>query len=356
MSGFQLYIHVFSNEKMSESTLSVIRDNIEPALAVPKPRVCIQHLGDQMETILRKGFTFLGRSGEIHSGSRIAIKPNLTFPVFRKGVMTNPEILEALILYFKNYTDNITVCESDSGGYNRFSMDEVFSRTGISEFSKRHGIRIVNMSYSPSRRIGVNTRWRTLQVPLPAFLLDETDIFVTIPVPKVHCNTVVSLAMKNQWGVIQQPELRLKLHPYFKEVIHGINKALPRPLAIVDGKYGLNRSGPLRGDVVDLNWILVSDNIFATDLVVSEIMGFDWQRIPYLSYAFKREGVCSLKDIAFNTDLRDYKTAEFHMEREWTDYPGVMTFNSRFLAYLGYESLLAKPLHWLLYRFREPFY
>jgi hypothetical protein len=34
----------------------------------------------------------------------------------------------------------------------------------------------------------------------------------------------------------------------------------------------------------------------------------------------------------------------------------VLTFNSRFLAYVGYESPLAKPLHWLLYLFREPFY
>lgn len=341
---------------MTEACPSATSENIETVQALAKPRACIQRLDRPVEAILQNGFTFLEHSGEIPRGARIAIKPNLTFPVFRKGVMTNPEILEAVILYFKNYTDNITVCESDSGGYNRFSMDEVFSHTGISEFSKRHGIRIVNMSYSPSRPIQIGARWRTLQVPLPAFLLDETDIFVTMPVPKVHCNTVVSLAMKNQWGVIQQPDLRLKLHPYFKEVIHGINKALPQPLVIVDGKYGLTRTGPLRGDVVDLNWILVSDNVFATDLIVSEIMGFDSKHIPYLDYAFKREGIGSAKDIELNTDLRDYKTAEFHMERKWTDYPGVMTFNSRFLAYIGYESLFAKPLHRLLYLFREPFY
>lgn len=321
-----------------------------------RPRIFIQHLCDHPTAILHEGFAFLKGAGRIQSGSRIVIKPNLTFPVFRKGVMTNPEMLEAVILYLKNYTDNICVCESDSGGYNRFSMDEVFLRTGISEFAKRYGIRIVNMSYSDSRPIEIDIGLRKLRIPLPVFLLDATDLFITMPVPKVHCNTIVSLSLKNQWGVIQQPALRLKLHPLFKEVIYGINKALPRTIAVVDGKYGLTRNGPMSGDVVDLDWLLLSDSIFAADYAISEIMGFDWRRIPYLRYAFRKEGIESLDAIDFNTDIVAFKTDCFYLSRKWTDYPGVLTFNFRSLAYLGYESILAKPLHWLLYCFREPFY
>jgi len=41
---------------------------------------------------------------------------------------------------------------------------------------------------------------------------------------------------------------------------------------------------------------------------------------------------------------------------EWADYPGYLAYHSRWLSWLGYESCLARPLHWLLYRFREPFY
>jgi uncharacterized protein (DUF362 family) len=270
--------------------------------------------------------------------------------------MTNPEAVEALVGYLKDFTNNITICESDSGGYNRFSMDEVFVRTGISEFAKRYGVAVVNMSHVPSRSISVRCGFRELTVPLAAFLLDETDLFITMPVPKVHANTVVSIALKNQWGAIQDPALRLRLHPYFADVIYAINKALPRTIAVVDGKYGLNRNGPLRGDPVLLNWILISDNVFVTDLVVSDLMGFDWRTIPYLRYAFEREGIKSLEGVEFNRHYRDFKKDKFFLRRQWTDYPGLLTFNSRFLAYLGYESILAKPAHWLLYRFREPFY
>jgi len=65
---------------------------------------------------LREGFAFLGDSGAIRPSDRVAIKPNLTFPVFR--VMPNFEAVKALVEYIKNFTAKITICESDSGGYN----------------------------------------------------------------------------------------------------------------------------------------------------------------------------------------------------------------------------------------------
>lgn len=307
------------------------------------------------ETIAH-GFAAVGGEQPIPSGARVAIKPNLTFPTYQRGVMTNPEAIEALIVFLKNYTDRIVICESDSGGYNRFSMDEVFERTGITEFSRRYGVRIVNMSYVPARPIQVHAGLHNLSVPLPTFLLDETDLFISMPVPKVHSNTGLSLSLKNQWGVIQIPAERLRLHPYFKEVIYQVNKALPRTFAIVDGRYGLNRSGPLRGDAVDLNWILVGDNLFYVDGVVSYLMGVDWRKIPHLRHAFRKEGITSIENVTRNRDLSEFRRPCFYLRREWTDVPGYLTFRSRVLAYVGYESFLAKPLHWLLYRFREPFY
>lgn len=319
-------------------------------------KLYIEKLGDDYLPSIQRALDWVGLPAHLSAGTRVAIKPNLTFPEFRRGVMTKPEAVEALVMYLKNFTERITICESDSGGYNRFSMDEVFARTGIADFAKRYGVGVVNMSHLPSRSIPVPAWGRTLPVPLPSLLLEETDIFISMPVPKVHSNTIVSLALKNQWGVIQEPALRLKLHPYFKEVIYHVNKALPRSYAIVDGRYGLTRNGPLRGDVLELNWLFACDNLFVTDFVVTQLMGLDYRRIPYLRWIFRKEGIGSLDGLAFNQPLDPFVSTSFFLDREWTDYPGVLTFNSRLLAYIGYESLLARPLHWLLYRFRKPFY
>ncbi len=311
--------------------------------------------GELLGGALQRGLQWLGVESRITATSRIVIKPNLTFPVFRKGVMTRPEAIGSVVRYLRELTPNITICESDSGGYNRFSMDEVFVRTGLRSLAEELDISIINLSHSSSREIRVTTALRTLPVPLPRLILDDCDLFITMPVPKVHSNAIVSLALKNQWGIIQQPELRLKLHPYFADVVYHITKSLPASVAILDGKFGLTRNGPMCGDEIELNWIAMSDNLFVHDFVVAGMMGIGYQRVPYLQKILRRERIRSLDQVAINTN--DLPVDErFYLERAWTDYPGLFTFRSRALAYLGYESFLSKPLHRLLYKFREPFY
>jgi uncharacterized protein (DUF362 family) len=58
-------------------------------------------------------------------------------------------------------------------------------------------------------------------------------------------------------GLHQEPAERLKLHPYFAEVIRGF-AAVAEAVLVIDGCYGLNRSGPMLGDAVELGWLLVS--------------------------------------------------------------------------------------------------
>jgi len=320
------------------------------------PRIFISSLDDGYLAAIQEGLEWVRLGLKLKWGDAVCVKPNLTFPTYREGAMTNPRALEALVIHLKNFTDKITICESDAGGYNRFSMDEVFRKTGIAEFARQHGVRICNMSLVQSRSVSCQIGRRKLYFPLPSFLLDEVDLFVTMPVPKVHCNTIVSLALKNQWGLIQDPALRLRLHPFFKEVIYEINKLLPRAFAVVDGKFGLDCNGPLRGESVELNWLLAGDDVYYTDYVVSQIMGIDYRKVPHLKFVFRRERIDSLQDVEFNQDYRRFKKRSFRLCREWTDYPGLLTFNSRLLAYIGYESILARPLHRLLYKFREPFY
>src|ERR1019366_408124 len=107
-------------------------------------KIFLDSLKNGYEEPIREGLKFIGVDGALKSSDRVAIKPNLTFPVFKPGVMTNPAAVEALIRVLKDYTGNITICESDSGGYNAFSMDEVFKSTGLAQIAKRYGVHVVN--------------------------------------------------------------------------------------------------------------------------------------------------------------------------------------------------------------------
>jgi uncharacterized protein (DUF362 family) len=236
-------------------------------------------------------------------------------------------------------------------------MDEVFTATGIRNLAQRFDVQLINLSDSVGRSMSIPIGRRQVSVPLPVVLLDSTDLLLTVPVPKVHLNTGVSLSVKNQWGIIQNPSDRLKLHPDFAEVIYAVNRALPPIISIVDGRYGLNRSGPMEGDPVELNWVMLSDDLFRADFLCCQLMGIDPLSIPYLRSIFRKEGITDLSNVRLNRDPSEFVTSSpFVLRRKWTDYPGVWAFNSRCLAYLGYRSPLAGLLHRLLYLFRTPFY
>jgi len=334
----------------------------EPVLCPAPPvetavnRVFLSSLADGYRSAFLGGLEFLGHAARIRPGDRVAVKPNLTFPRYRAGVMTSPDAVRAMVDILLERGARVTVCESDSGGYNPFSMDQVFAETGLHDLWRRDGVEVVNLSRMPAHNITVRAGWRRLTVPLPRKILDETDRFITMPVPKIHVNTGISVSIKNQWGLIQNPAIRLKLHPYFNEVIYAITRALPPALAVVDGRYGLTRSGPMSGDPVPLNWTLLTNSLYTCDYVVARLMGIDPGSIGHLRHIFGREGFNRVSTAEYNADPGRFRTGNFYLRRRITDYPGLMTFHSRPLAWLGYESPLARPLHWLLYRIREPFY
>jgi uncharacterized protein (DUF362 family) len=300
-----------------------------------------------------EGLAWLGAGRMIGPNDHVCIKPNLTFPVYRKGVMTNPECVEALIVALKDYTGRITVVESDSGGYNRFDIGEVQRRIGLKDMADRYGVRIVNLSRLASRPITFTHRGRQVQFGFPSLLMEETDVMVSAAVPKIHMNTGVSMTVKNLWGCIPEPPERLKLHPCLPQVLLEITRVFPRSIAVVDGRYGLNRSGPMEGDAVQLNWLLMGTRLYAADRFCCRLIGWDPQRVAYLNPNAGKENA----EPEVNCDWMAYVAPEpFFLKRAWTDVPGCLAFHSRFLSWVAYFSPWAAFLHWLLYLFRQPFY
>jgi uncharacterized protein (DUF362 family) len=162
-------------------------------------------------------------------------------------------------------------------------------------------------------------------------------------------NTLVSMTVKNLWGCIPQPPVRLKLHPYLSDVLFAIMHQFRRTIGLVDGRYGLNRSGPMRGEVMELNWLLMGDDLYATDRTCCRLMQIDPNCVRHLGHGMEN-------NIRFNQDWTRFVKIPFRLERAWTDYPGLWAFHSPALTYLAYFSPLAGALHRVLYLFRKPFY
>lgn len=321
------------------------------------PRIYISDLGDGYLEKIRNGLEYVRLGTRLKRGDTVFLKPNLTYPVFRKGVMTNPECVESLVIALKDYTDRIIVGEADSGGYNRFDINDVLEKTGIKALEKKYGIRVVNLSLLPKEPVHFDYKHRQFELPLPTILLHEVDQFITVPVPKVHMNTRVSIAIKNQWGCIPEPSIRLTLHPFFEKVIYEVNKNIRASMAVVDGRYGLNRSGPMVGDAVDLNWVMVADSILAADVAVCRLMQIDPLDVYYLKYIDEKEQrLPKLEEIEFNQDYQTFIGPRFYLQASVIDKICRVPFRSAFFSYLAYFSPLSDILHKLLYLVRKPMY
>jgi len=317
----------------------------------------VHSLADGYPAAVAAGLSDVDFFATVPPGSRVFLKPNLTFPTYRPGVMTSIECLTAVTECLTGRGYKVIIGEGDSGGYNRFSIDEVFEKMGINALARRTGATAVNVSFTPTETLVVRSGRRRLRVPVPRLMLHAIDAFITLPVPKIHMNTLVSMSLKNQWGCIQEPSERLKLHPYFAEVMFEFNRRLPKAHSLIDGRFGLNGTGPMKGNVVELNWLLAANDLVAADRVCLQLMQVGEERVRHLQH-FRKEGWWTpWSDITVTPDhWESFRREKFYLKRQWTDLPGLACFNNAFLAWLGYHSPLAGFAHWLLYRFREPFY
>lgn len=306
--------------------------------------------------ITRKGLEYIQFEKLANPNTRVFIKPNLTYPTFRPGVMTTIEALEAAIGAVKDYTSHIYLGDADSGGYNPFPMEEVYKETGVEKLAERYGVKVVNLSSGPRKTINFCCGRKEVALDLPLLLTDEMDFLITMPVPKIHNMTGVSLTFKNQWGCIPEPQDRLRLHPYFRDVILEVNKAVKARVAIMDGRFGLNINGPMKGDPVELNWALITDDIGAGARLACELMQIPLENIRHLKHAQRLGFIPERTQIQVNCDLRPFIKNNFILKRNGSDLPGFLAFRSSIISYLAYFSPLADLLHKILYIFREPFY
>jgi uncharacterized protein (DUF362 family) len=285
-------------------------------------------------------------------GSHVFIKPNLTWISHLPGITTSPAFLGALVELIRERTRNITIGESD-GGYNSFKADDAFRGHGLDRLVTRYGVKLTNLSNLPTEvRTGV-VAGREVTVRLPRHLLDDVEVFLTAPVPKIHATTGVSLGLKNQWGCIPDA-MRLREHAEFDRKIVFINKLLRPQMALFDGLYFLDKTGPLIGEPVCMNLVVASDDAGAGSMACCQIMGIDPFSVKHQVVA-RKEGLfpSSLGQLVTNTDISVFCERRFRLERTPMNWVAFAAFHNRLLTKVIYDSRFADWAHLILYKIRR---
>lgn len=305
---------------------------------------------DGIEASLNNSLQWIGMDRVIPRGSKIFIKPNFTFPYYKEGVTTSPAVIESLVRLLKEFSADIIIGESD-GGYYSWKAEDAFKGHHIDAITKRYDITALNLSMVERTYLTVFAKGREYKIAFPKFIKEEVDVFITMPVPKVHCMTGVSLAMKNQWGCIPDT-MRLSFHHIFDEAILEITKNLPVTFVIADGIFFLDDTGPMYGAPLRKDLIIASNDIGSFEVTLCEIMGINIDEIPHLKYA-KEKGVFpkDKKEIGLNCKLDAFKY-ESTMHRSVRNKMMYQCFKSGVLTHLLYTSSFGKGLHRFFYKLR----
>ena len=284
----------------------------------------------------------------IFPGARVFIKPNFTYPAYKEGITTSPQVIEETVKIITDFGGKITLVESN-GGNNAWLAEESFAAHNLPYLRDKYGASIINLSNAPRELAETTIDRKKVRVELPSVLLHESDLFITMPVPKVHVMTRISYAFKNQWGCIPVIK-RFRYHPGFDFNVLAVNKLLKTRIAIYDGTFFLDRTGPMEGNPFPMNLILAADDPGAGDLVCCEIMGFHPSRIKHLRLA-QKVGMMptSLGELTLNKSLDQFKTHRFTLQRTLKHYISLIAFNSDLLLRMVSNPVIAKPIYKVFY-------
>jgi len=281
-------------------------------------------------------------------GARVFVKPNFTYPTYKEGITTSPPVIEETVKILTDFGAKVTLVESN-GGNNAWLAEESFASHNLPYLRNKYGANIINLSNSPREWAETTIGSKPVRVELPSVLLHESDLFVTLPVPKVHVMTRISYAFKNQWGCIPVVK-RFLYHPGFESNVLAVNKLLKTRIAIYDGTFFLDRTGPMQGDPVPMNLIIAANDPGAGDLVCCEIMGVAPRQVKHLRLA-QKVGMMpfSLGEVTLNKSLDQFKTHRFALQRTLKNYVQLIAFNSDLVLRMVANPVIAKPIYKVFY-------
>jgi uncharacterized protein (DUF362 family) len=241
--------------------------------------------------------------------AKVVIKPNLCDIVsWEAGVTTDPAWLPVLANELRAIRPDvqIVVVESDAiSAYKDFrSCEETFDRLGYTEIARQLGIELVNLSKTESIEISLPG------IPLPVLISElflEEFYFISIANLKVHSYEYMTATLKNSLGLLSGADLS-GMHPYLSTLISQLHRLCPPDLCIVDGRIGLQGHGPILGDPVVMNAIVISNDALSADTAACKLMMIRPEEVPHLRQTAKDLGR-PLPEISLPADIQPYAFA-----------------------------------------------
>lgn len=224
----------------------------------------------------------LGGIGKfVKKGQSVCIKPNLAWDTPPSGAANvNPAVLLAVIqLCEKAGASRITVIEHSCD-----NAAVTFKSSGAQDVVAKTKARLISADKeSYYKEINV-PKGKTLKKDMVLKDIFSSDVFINLPVCKVHGGSVVTASMKNLMGANWDRGYwhRAGLH----QCIADLSTAVKPDLIILDAVNILLTNGPKGpGEVKKVNQVIAGVDPVAIDTYAAKLLGKDPKDIDYIKAA-----------------------------------------------------------------------
>lgn len=241
--------------------------------------------GGSVEARVRAAVAGLGgMAALVKQGASVVIKPNAAWQRSPgQAATTNPKVVAALIkLCREQGAQRIRVIEHMIDTPPRL----VWDITGLGEAGRAAGAELVS---ADDQREYVK-----LNLPKGKALISddvirevlEADVFINVPIAKVHSASVITAAMKNMMGVIWD---RQNWHQSgLDQCIADFSTAVRPDLIVLDANRVLLSGGPKGpGTTKDPGEVVASFDPVATDAYAATLLGHHPQDVPHVELAHR---------------------------------------------------------------------
>src|SRR5512140_509475 len=283
-------------------------------------------------------------------GDRWAVKLNLTYPSYLPGVVNSPAFVEGLCQWAGDRGVSLTLIEGD-GGNGSYSAQDTFDGNGGSPIAKKYNVRCLSISERPWEWRETGVAGKTVRLPYsPFFRRREFDRLISAPLFKNHIFTIVSLGMKNLWGCIPDA-YRMYYHYQLEHGIVALHKELKPDFSIFDGLIAMSGRGPMEGEPLEMNAVMVSGDVGAGEAAALELMGIPVSKVRHLRIA-AAEGLVPQGPVAWQADPSPFRRTDFILERTPLNHLSIQLGKIPFLQKLVYHSALSPAIYAVVNRLR----
>lgn len=219
-----------------------------------------------------------GANDLLRSGARVLLKPNLisSSDPPERAVNTHPEFVRAVAGYCARRGCSVLIGDS-CGSMTPGSTRRALEVTGLDRVAADTGAEMVNFDLAPAVTVAIPSG-RVLRRIRLCRVVQEVDVIITLPKFKTHGLTLLTGAVKNQFGCVpgrakKDTHLAAPKPATMAQALVDIFSVARPHLAVMDAITGMEGNGPVAGRPREIGLVLASRDCVALDAVMAALTG-----------------------------------------------------------------------------------